>query len=151
MAGVFSGALSTVSGGLNSLAAVTLEDFVKVFIYKDGAGLSDRKATDLSKMLAVCYGRNLSSRQDSCLNNRICCSGVFSYLVIFLVKNIPGLVQAWLGIFGILGGPVLGLFTLGMFMPRANSAGALTGGITSLVFMLWVRPSKLEPMTSLST
>ena len=31
VAGVFSGALSTVSGGLNSLAAVTLEDFIKPF------------------------------------------------------------------------------------------------------------------------
>ena len=31
VAGIFSGALSTVSGGLNSLAAVTLEDFIKLF------------------------------------------------------------------------------------------------------------------------
>ena len=29
VAGIFSGALSTVSGGLNSLAAVTLEDFIR--------------------------------------------------------------------------------------------------------------------------
>ncbi len=74
------------------------------------------------------------------------------------MKNIPGLVQAWLGIFGVLGGPVLGIFSLGMFLPWANSKGALTGiynsliniwnmqnqprlshsgGITSLVFILW--------------
>ena len=32
VAGIFSGALSTVSGGLNSLAAVTLEDFIKPLI-----------------------------------------------------------------------------------------------------------------------
>jgi sodium-coupled monocarboxylate transporter 8/12 len=53
--------------------------------------------------------------------------GLFSYLLIFLVKNIPGLVQAWLGIFGVLGGPVLGVFSLGLFLPWANSKGALTG------------------------
>jgi Na+/proline symporter len=99
VAGVFSGALSTVSGGLNSLAAVTLEDFLKVFVYPDGHGLTDRKATNITKFVSVGYG-------------------IFSYLLIFLVKNIPGLVQAWLGIFGIFGGPVLGLFTLGMFFPR---------------------------------
>ncbi len=40
-------------------------------------------------------------------------SGVFSYFLIWMVKNIPGLVQAWLGIFGVLGGPVLGLYSLG--------------------------------------
>ena len=101
VAGVFSGALSTVSGGLNSLAAVTLEDFVKVYYKED---LDDLKATRLSKLLAIFYG-------------------VFSYGLIFMVKNIPGLVQAWLGIFGVLGGPVLGLFSLGMFIPFANSVG----------------------------
>lgn len=46
--------------------------------------------------------------------------GLFSYALIFMVKNIPGLVQAWLGIFGIFGGPILGLFTLGMFFPRSH-------------------------------
>ena len=116
VAGVFSGALSTVSGGLNSLAAVTLEDFIKVYYKKD---LSELNATRISKGLAITYG-------------------IFSYGLIFMVKNIPGLVQAWLGIFGVLGGPVLGLFSLGMFIPFANSIGALSGGITSVIFMLWV-------------
>ena len=68
VAGVFSGALSTVSGGLNSLAAVTLEDFVKVFYKSD---LDDVKATRLSKLLAIFYG-------------------IFSYGLIVMVKNIPG-------------------------------------------------------------
>ena len=98
VAGVFSGALSTVSGGLNSLAAVTLEDFVKIYYRNE---LTEVKATRLSKLLALFYG-------------------IFSYGLIFMVKNIPGLVQAWLGIFGVLGGPVLGLFSLGMFIPFAN-------------------------------
>ena len=116
VAGVFSGALSTVSGGLNSLSAVTLEDFVVIFYNKR---LSETKATRLSKLFAIFYG-------------------VFSYCLIFMVKNIPGLVQAWLGIFGVLGGPILGMFSLGMFIPFANSTGALSGGIVSVVFMLWV-------------
>lgn len=49
VAGIFSGALSTVSSGLNSLAAVTLEDFVKPMT-KD---MSDRKATIISKLLGM--------------------------------------------------------------------------------------------------
>ena len=116
VAGCFSGALSSVSGGLNSLAAVTLEDFVKVF-YKPN--ISDQNATRLSKLFALFYG-------------------VFCYGIIFLVKDIPGLVQAWLGIFGVLGGPVLGLFSLGMFIPFANTIGALVGGVTSVILMLWI-------------
>ena len=113
VAGVFSGALSTVSGGLNSLAAVTLEDFVKVYYRNE---LTEQKATRLSKLLALFYG-------------------IFSYGLVFMVKNIPGLVQAWLGIFGVLGGPVLGLFSLGMFIPFANSTGALRFGFCVLNFL----------------
>ena len=116
VAGCFSGALSSVSGGLNSLAAVTLEDFVKVF-YKQN--ISELHATRLSKLFALFYG-------------------VFCYGIIFLVKDIPGLVQAWLGIFGVLGGPILGLFSLGMFIPFANTIGALVGGVTSVILMLWI-------------
>ena len=36
------------------------------------------------------------------------------------------------------GGPLLGVFSLGMFVPFANSAGALTGLLISLVFVLWM-------------
>ena len=64
VAGVFSGALSTVSGGLNSLAAVTLEDFIKVYYRNE---LTEIKATRWSKLLALFYG-------------------IFSYGLIFMVK-----------------------------------------------------------------
>ena len=108
VAGVFSGALSTVSGGLNSLTAIALEDFIKLFWRPD---LKDEVATKMSKLLAIGFG-------------------VFSYLLTFMVKNIPGLVQAWLGIFGIFGGPVLGLFSLGMYVPWASARSALISAIT---------------------
>ena len=108
VAGVFSGALSTVSGGLNSLSAIALEDFVKIFWRPD---LKDEVATKMSKLLAIGFG-------------------VFSYLLTFMVRNIPGLVQAWLGIFGIFGGPVLGLFSLGMYVPWASARSALISAIT---------------------
>ena len=99
VAGVFSGALSTVSSGLNSLAAVTLQDFV---LGGCNVELSEKKQLIASKCLALGYG-------------------ILSYLVVFLVKYLPGVLEAALGIFGIVGGPVLGGFTLGMFIPWANS------------------------------
>ena len=37
-----------------------------------------------------------------------------------------------------MGGPLLGVFSLGMFVPFASSVGALTGLLTSLVFVLWM-------------
>ena len=116
VAGVFSGALSTVSGGLNSLTAVALEDCIKLYWSQP---IKEEAATKLSKCLGLGFG-------------------LFSYLLTFLVKNIPGLVQAWLGIFGVFGGPVLGLFSLGMYVPWASAKSALASGITSLLFILWV-------------
>ena len=162
VAGVFSGALSTVSGGLNSLAAVTLEDFVKVrknviFLHYTYLRLQKnlfcscsplRKERDfrtrrrrISLKLWPSHTVSIDTLKNQEMFEIISLSflpGIFSYVLIFLVKNIPGLVQAWLGIFGIFGGPVLGLFTLGMLFPRANSAGALSGGIASVVIMLWI-------------
>jgi len=116
VAGVFSGALSTVSSGLNSLAAVCLRDFIE-----GGCGikLEDGKATYLSKALAIAFG-------------------IIGYLLIFVVKNIDGVLEAALGIFGIVGGPVLGAFTLGMFVPFATTLGAFVGEFTSLIFTMWM-------------
>eukprot|EP00092_Neocalanus_flemingeri_P020321 GFUD01022011.1.p1 GENE.GFUD01022011.1~~GFUD01022011.1.p1 ORF type:complete len:631 (-),score=155.00 GFUD01022011.1:122-2014(-) len=116
VAGVFSGALSTVSSGLNSLAAVCLRDFIQ-----SGCNikLTEARATFVTKMLAVGFG-------------------ILGYAVVFLVKYLPGVLEAALGIFGIVGGPVLGAFTLGMFFPFANTMGAFVGCFSSLIFTMWM-------------
>ena len=71
VAGVFSGALSTVSSGLNSLAAVCLKDFI-------GSGcniaLSDEKQTLITKILAVTFG-------------------IIGYGMVFMVKYLPGVLE----------------------------------------------------------
>jgi len=115
VAGIFSGALSTVSSGLNSLAAVTMQDFIVGNIKKE---ISEQKKVWLTKLLAAGYG-------------------VLAYAIVFLVKYLPGVLEAALGIFGIVGGPVLGAFTLGMFVPWANTAGAFAGTFSSLLFTMW--------------
>ncbi|CAC5373186.1 unnamed protein product [Mytilus coruscus] len=48
IAAVFSGSLSTVSSGLNSMSAVLLQDIVKPFI---SPTISDKKAANLSKIM----------------------------------------------------------------------------------------------------
>uniref|UniRef100_A0A224Z1J3 Sodium-coupled monocarboxylate transporter 1-like n=1 Tax=Rhipicephalus zambeziensis TaxID=60191 RepID=A0A224Z1J3_9ACAR len=116
VSGIFSGALSTVSSGVNSLAAVTLEDIIKRYIKKD---MSDRYSTNLTKMIAMSYG-------------------LIAIALVYGAQMMGNVLQAALAIFGIVGGPLLGVFTLGIFFPCANSIGAGVGTITSLVACFWI-------------
>ncbi|XP_050394459.1 sodium-coupled monocarboxylate transporter 2 [Patella vulgata] len=113
---LFSGALSTISSGLNSLAAVFLEDVIKAYIVKD---LRQERATLISKVLAFVFG--------------LICLGLT-----YVASLLGGVLQAALSLFGMIGGPLLGLFTLGMLFPWANKWGAYTGLFTSLIFMFWI-------------
>lgn len=102
VAGIFSASLSSVSAAVNSLSAVTLEDYIKpLYFYVKKHPLSDGKSTFLSKFIALLYG--------------LLCIGVA-----FIAQLLGGVLQASLTIFGVVGGPLLGLFTLGMFVPRGN-------------------------------
>jgi sodium-coupled monocarboxylate transporter 8/12 len=50
-----------------------------------------------------------------------------------------------LTIFGVVGGPLLGLFSLGMMTRRANQTGALTGLLTAMAFLFWIGFGKPKP------
>ena len=123
--GIFSGSLSSVSSAINSLAAVTLEDYIKPFI-----AIKADSETMILKLLALAYGLG-------CI--------MFTFLVEFLG---PGVLQASLTIFGVVGGPLLGLFSLGMMTTKANQRGALLGFGTSLVILFWIGFGRPKPPTT---
>ncbi|CAG5134775.1 unnamed protein product, partial [Candidula unifasciata] len=107
---LFSGALSSVSSMLNSLAAVTWEDFLKPSFSE----ISDSRATRITKVLAVAYG----------------CVGVG---LAFLVKELGGTVlQASLTLNGATGAPLVGLFILGSCFTSANWQWSNLGSRVSL-------------------
>ncbi|XP_022237186.1 putative sodium-dependent multivitamin transporter isoform X2 [Limulus polyphemus] len=117
VSGIFSGALSTVSSALNSLAAVTLEDFLKPLWPRNE--LSDTKAALVSKFLALGYG-------------------ILCIILTYVAEQLGGVLQASLTIFGVVGGPLLGLFTLGMLFRKPNQIGALVGLSVGLAFCFWI-------------
>ena len=119
--GVFSGALSTVSSGLNSLAAVCLTDFLQLGC---SLNITEKKKTLITQLLALFIG--------------LC-----SFTIIFLVGSFPLVTQATISVFGAIGGPILGVFTLGMLVPFASSIGALAGTLVSLLFVLWLNFGQL--------
>ncbi|XP_052212081.1 sodium-coupled monocarboxylate transporter 2-like [Dreissena polymorpha] len=95
---IFSGSLSTISSGLNAVAAVILEDFVRPMRCK---AITPARATFLSKVFVILFGL-------LCLT--------FAFLASFLGTSL----QLTGALFGIMGGPLLGLFCLGMLFPWAN-------------------------------
>uniref|UniRef100_V5H4Z4 Putative sodium-dependent multivitamin transporter n=2 Tax=Ixodes ricinus TaxID=34613 RepID=V5H4Z4_IXORI len=117
VAGIFSGALSTVSSAVNSLAAVTLEDFVRPFCISPKT--YDTHAPLIVKVLAFFFG-------------------ILCVLLTGVVEQLGGVLQASFIIFGVVGGPLLGLFTLGIFSSRTNQAGALAGLFAGLIVGFWV-------------
>uniref|UniRef100_A0A182MG39 Uncharacterized protein n=1 Tax=Anopheles culicifacies TaxID=139723 RepID=A0A182MG39_9DIPT len=64
--------------------------------------------------------------------------GLVSFGLVFVVERLGGILQATLTLNGLIGGVTLGLFSLGIFFRRANSKGALFGGIVSLVLVIVV-------------
>ena len=43
------------------------------------------------------------------------------------------------------GGPLLGLFSLGMFLPLANTSGAISGFTTSMLLLFWMSFGQPRP------
>ncbi|KAL3311961.1 Sodium-coupled monocarboxylate transporter 1, partial [Cichlidogyrus casuarinus] len=97
IAGIVSASLSTVSSGCNSLVAVAFRDIMDPFF----PPLKAQKKMILSKFMGFGFGG---------------LTILFAYLSSFM----GAAVQAALGLFGILAGPLLGIFTLGMLFPFAN-------------------------------
>ena len=118
IAGVFSGALSSVSSFVNSLAAVTLEDFVRPFCLA-GRNVSPEREALLAKIMAVLFG-------------------IICLLLTVLAEQMTGILEASLTIFGVVGGPLLGLFTLGMISKMCSSRAALVAFILSLAVGFWI-------------
>lgn len=117
IAGVFSGSLSTVSSFVNSLSAVTLEDYLKPAFKQDQ--MFAKKEILITKILALFYG-------------------ILCVLLTILADRMAGLLQASLTLFGVIGGPLLMIFSAGMCFPSINSTGAGFGFISSLLLGLWI-------------
>ncbi|PSN54817.1 hypothetical protein C0J52_02919 [Blattella germanica] len=116
VAGIFSAALSTMSSSMNSLGATLFEDFVRPRMNKN---VSDETINKIIKGVVIIIGA-------------IC------LLFVFIVDKFGNILQLTVSVIGVTSGPVLGLFTFGMFYPRGNTQGVLAGSITSLLAMSWI-------------
>lgn len=127
VSGIFSASLSTISAMMNSLAAVALEDYVKPLHRRLGKDFTDKTATFTAKALTI-------------FNGILC-------MLLALLSSVIGrtLITIALSIHGAIGGPILGIFTLGMFTESANEVGTIIGMITALIVCLWAAFGNPKP------
>ncbi|KYN31233.1 Putative sodium-dependent multivitamin transporter [Trachymyrmex septentrionalis] len=129
IAGIFSASLSTISATLNSLAALTLEDYLKPLYKKyNGHELSPTKSTFIVKVLAFVIG-------------------IICIVLAFLSQFVSGLAQTVFTILGVVGSPLLGIFTLGMATESATEGGAIIGALTSFSFLCWIAFGHPRPVS----
>ncbi|KAF0307766.1 Sodium-coupled monocarboxylate transporter 1 [Amphibalanus amphitrite] len=113
---IMSGALSTISSGLNSLAAITWQDFISnIAMFQN---MTEVAKSWVTRIISLLYG-------------------VMAVGLAFLVSKFGGVLQASLAINGALSGPVLGVFSLGLFIPFANGKGAVVGMLSASALSMW--------------
>jgi len=116
IAAIYAASMSTISAGLNSLASATVVDF-KQRLSTAPAGTAAQQVGN-AKWVTVVYG-------------------ALVIMLAFAVSKMPGnLVESVNTVIGLIGGPLLGLFFLGMFTKRATTRGALIGCLGGFAFVL---------------
>ncbi|MFT7798652.1 sodium/iodide cotransporter [Arapaima gigas] len=116
LACAYSGTLSTASTSINAMTAVTVEDLLKPHLTE----ISQKRLMLISRALSLTYG-----------------AGCITVAVLSTILD-WGVLQSSFTVMGVLSGPLLGVFILGMFIPATNKTGAFAGVSVGFGFSLWI-------------
>src|SRR5262249_43215122 len=108
IAAIFGATMAVVSAGVNSLATAALMDFRRT---PHAGPASERTQVLIARGLTVLFGV------------------LATLLALFVMARLGTLLQATNTIMGLFGGPLLGMFFLGVLSRRANCSGALIGAL----------------------
>ena len=117
IAAIYAASMSTISAGLNSLSSATIMDFQS---RKSSDANSANTQLGRARWITVLYGILVMA---------------FAFLVSLMSGN---LVESVNTIIGLVGGPLLGLFFLGMFTQSATARGALWGCLIGFASLLMI-------------
>ena len=112
IAAIFASAMSTVASAMNSVATIFTEDF----FLKLRPGATDRQRLVTLKATSYVVG--------------FIATGIALYLATLRLDSI---LVVWNQISALLGGGIVGVYSLGMFTRRANGFGAVGGAVISVV------------------
>ncbi|MSU47743.1 MAG: hypothetical protein EXS37_01375 [Opitutus sp.] len=117
IAAIYAASMSTISAGINSLTSASLVDFYQRLWRRPD--LSEKNQLRIARWLTFGYG-------------------ALVIVLAFLVQRLGTLLEATNKVIGLIGGPLIGLFLLGILTRRATARGALVGWAGGLLFTLWV-------------
>ncbi len=118
IAAIFASAMTTVASSMNSSATVFTEDFYVRF---------KPEATDKQKVFVL--------RVTSTIVGML----ALGIALVLATLNLKSLMVTWSVISALLGGGIVGVYSLGMFTRRANGFGAVAGAIISILVTAWVK------------
>ncbi|RUS72266.1 hypothetical protein EGW08_019967, partial [Elysia chlorotica] len=110
------GSLSSLSSGINAMAANTVQDILSHQLQN----MKEKTITIVTKLFVVAYGALVIGAA-------------------YLANSMDGPVtQLAASVFGALGSPVVAIILMGACVPWANKCGALAGATAALAFNLWM-------------
>ncbi|GFO44794.1 sodium-coupled monocarboxylate transporter 1 [Plakobranchus ocellatus] len=127
MAGLYTGvlccgSLSTLSSGINAMAANTVEDI----LHRPLRTVKEATVTFITKICVLVYG-------------------IFIVGLAYSAQSIDGPVTQLAGaVFGAFGSPLLGIIVIGSCVPWVNKFGASAGLVVSLAYNLWISVGNLN-------
>ncbi|MBN1443225.1 MAG: sodium/solute symporter [Planctomycetes bacterium] len=117
VAGIFAAAQSTISTSMNSTATAVVTDFARPF----DLARSDRGYLRLARWMTLLLGA----------------AGTAAALLLASF-DVRSLWDTFIGVIGLFGGPLCGLFCLGVLTRRAHGRGALLGAIAGAAILFTV-------------
>lgn len=115
LASICSATLSTISSGINAMAAVSLDDYIRL-AWPD---LDAKTEWILTKIISLLYGIIITG-------------------MAFAAEPLGGVFATTQKLAGVLGGPLVGLMMLGILVPKAEKIGAAVGMLIGTGFVMWV-------------
>ncbi len=118
IAAIFASAMATVASAMNSVATIFTEDFYLKF---------RPHATDRQRLFTL----KATSYVVGAIGTAMA--------LLLAAQNLKSMMIVWSQFTALLGGGIVGVYTLGMFTKRANGFGAICGAIISVIVTLLVK------------
>ncbi len=114
---IFAAAMSSMDSGINSMATVIVNDFVRPLRRKVATDVQDLR---LARILTLVLG-------------------TFAVGVACYVSTIEGVLKASATFAGLFTGPVIAMFLLGVITRRTNFVGWVVGAVVGVLVVFWVQ------------